>query len=150
MRPENRKSWMVREWLKKAEADGFRFYCVSCKRQRLLSPPARVGSSRFFAQVLITTGFFTALAWPWMGAKGFLAFLLPVGLFLETAYRLKMRQSMVCPDCSFDPILYLIDRKKAALQVEEAWKKKFEEKGIPFPTKPSTSAATRRPLDLRD
>ncbi len=138
MVPENRSSRM--EWLFRASrGEPFRFYCVGCKRERWQSPPAKAGSLKFFSQIAITTAFFSAMFWPWMGFKGVLAFLVPVGLVMEVAYRLKMRGSVACPDCGFDPILYLSDRKKAVRQVEEAWRKKFEEKGIPFPEKPKRS-----------
>jgi len=139
----------MNQWLKKIENQGFRFFCASCKRERRQTPPAKVGSVRFFVQILIATMFFTVLCWPWMGPKGFLAFLIPVGAVLETVFRLKMRAAMVCPDCKFDPILYLVDRQKAVKQVEDAWRNKFTEKGMPFPEKTRTSLHSRRSLDLR-
>jgi hypothetical protein len=149
MWPKNSKS-AIQQWMKQIENQGFRFFCVSCRRERRQAPPAKVGSPGFFLQVLIADSFFTFLFWPFMGAKGFLAFLIPVGMILETVYRLKMRSAMVCPDCKFDPILYLVDRQKAIRQVEEAWRKKFLEKGIPFPEKTRTFGTVRRSLDLPD
>ncbi len=142
MVPENRSSRM--DWLFRASrSEPFRFFCASCKRERWQSPPAKAGSLKFFAHVAITTAFFSALFWPWMGFKGLLAFLVPVGLVLEAMYRLKMRSAVVCPDCGFDPILYLSDRKKAVRRVEQAWRKKFEEKGLPYPEK--TKVSRERP-----
>jgi len=149
MWPRNRNS-QLDQWFKKVESQGFRFFCVSCKRERRQSPPAKVGSPQFFLQIFIATAFFTLVFWPIMGLKGVLAFMIPVGVILESVYRLKRRAAMVCPDCKFDPILYLVNRSKAVQQVEEAWRNKFVEKGIPFPEKTRTSGITRRPLDLRD
>lgn len=109
------------------------FYCVGCNRERRLTAPAKVGSARFFVHIAITTAFCTLLTWPWLGLKGAGFFLIPVGLAFEMIYRLKMRADLVCPDCHFDPTLYLVDPHKAVRQVEETWRKKYEEKGIPYP-----------------
>ena len=109
------------------------FYCVGCNRERRLSAPTRVGSLRFFFHIAITTAFCTLLSWHWLGLKGAGFFLIPVGLAFEAIYRLKMRSDLICPDCRFDPTLYLVDPDKAVRQVEETWKKKFEEKGLPYP-----------------
>lgn len=109
------------------------FYCVGCNRERHLSAPAKVGSFRFFMHIGITTAFCTLITWPWLGFKGAGFFLIPVGLAFEAIYRLKLRADLVCPDCQFDPTLYLSDPKRAVRQVEDTWRKKFEEKGIPYP-----------------
>ncbi|MBU6153308.1 MAG: hypothetical protein KGP28_03300 [Bdellovibrionales bacterium] len=147
MWPKNRKS-SIQQWMKQIENQGFKFFCVSCRRERRQSPPAKVGSVAFFFHVFLATMSFTLLFWPLMGAKGFLAFLIPAGAVLEAVYRLKMRSAMVCPDCKFDPILYLVDRQKAIGQVEDAWRKKFSQKGIPFPEKTRASGEPRRSLDF--
>lgn len=118
---------------KKAQHQGFKFYCVSCNRERRQAPPSKVGSLRFFGHIILTTLFLTVLAYPWLHWKGFFAFSIPVGLVFEGIYRMKMRASLVCPDCNFDPILYMVDRDKAVRQVEETWRKKFEQSGIPYP-----------------
>lgn len=120
---------------KKIEQSGFKFYCVGCNRERRIHVPAKIGSARFYAQIAVTTAFFTVLTYPWLGFKGFAFFVIPVGIVFESLYRIKMRAAMVCPDCDFDPVLYLVDRKKAAHQVEQVWRKKFEQRGVPFPEK---------------
>jgi hypothetical protein len=81
----------------------------------------------------MTTAFLTVLAYPWLHWKGFLAFLIPAAVILEGLYRMRMRACLVCPDCNFDPILYMVNRNKAVRQVEETWRKKFEKSGIPYP-----------------
>jgi hypothetical protein len=138
----------VRSYLKNLELQKYRFFCVSCKKERHLAPPARIGSPRFFVQIAITTAFCALLTWPWMGWKGALAFLIPVGLVFEAGYRLKMRASLVCPDCKFDPILYLVNRERAVAEVEAAWRKKFEEKGLTYPVRKTQKGVPRRSLDL--
>jgi hypothetical protein len=143
-----RQNQSVKTFIKNIEEQGFRFYCVSCKRERRQSPPAKVGSPLFYGHILLTTAFFSLLTWPWMHWKGLFAFLIPVGLVLEAVYRLKMRAAMVCPDCNFDPILFLVNREKAIAQVEETWRKKFEEKGFPYPEKRRSGAPRKRSLDL--
>jgi hypothetical protein len=125
----------IQSFWKKIEAAGFKFYCVSCSKERRVSPPAKIGSLKFFGHILISTAFATLLTWHWLNWKGFVFFAIPVGLVFETVYRLKMRATLVCPDCSFDPILYLVNRDQAVAQVEQAWRKKFEEKGLPYPEK---------------
>lgn len=120
---------------KKIEESGFKFYCVGCNRERRIRPPAKIGSAAFYLQILITTASLTLVGYPWFGLKGFAFMIIPVGIAFEAFYRMKMRAAMVCPDCEFDPILYLVDRKKAAHQVERVWRKKFEQKGIPYPEK---------------
>ena len=41
---------------------------------------------------------------------------------------------LACPHCGFDPYLYLADVKLARQEIEEHWKRKFAEHGIPFPS----------------
>jgi len=149
MLPRSRKS-EIQIALQNLEKPGFRFFCAGCGRERKIAPPAKAGSPRFFVHAAIATAFFSLLFWPWMGAKGLLAFVIPVGLVMEAVYRLKMRAALECPDCRFDPILYLSDQKRAVSRVEESWRKKFEGKGIPFPENPRTSRGSRRSLDLRE
>ena len=120
---------------KKIEKTGFKFYCVGCNRERRIHPPAIIGSSLFYVQILITTAILTLATYPWLGLKGFAFMVIPVGIAFESFYRLKMRAAMVCPDCEFDPTLYLVDRKKATHQVELVWRKKFEQRGFPYPEK---------------
>jgi hypothetical protein len=120
---------------KKIEESGFKFYCVGCNRERRIHPPAKIGSALFYLQILITTAALTVVTYPWFGFKGFAFYVIPVGIAFESFYRMKMRAAVVCPDCDFDPILYLVDRKKAAHQVEKVWRKKFEQRGLPYPEK---------------
>jgi len=138
---------------KKIEASGFKFYCVGCNRERRIHPPAKIGSPLFFFQIVLTSAALTAAIYPWFGFKGFAFLVIPVGIVFESFYRMKMRAALVCPDCEFDPILYLVDRKKAAHQVERVWRKKFETMGLPFPDKnqkkPVVRAASNSTSEVR-
>ncbi|MBS1958515.1 MAG: hypothetical protein JST80_03500 [Bdellovibrionales bacterium] len=115
------------------EQAGFNFYCVGCNRERRLSAPAKIGSKQFYFHIVIATAFMSVLTWKWMEWKGLVAWAIPVAILFEGVYRLRMRAALVCPDCQFDPILYLVNRKKAVHQVEVAWRHRFEKKGVPFP-----------------
>ncbi len=89
---------------------------------------------------MLTTGALMAVTWPWFGIKG-IVMMVPVLAGFEILYRLKMRAALQCPDCSFDPILYLVDRAKAVQQVEEVWRKKFAQHGLPYPERRRTKLA---------
>jgi hypothetical protein len=134
----------IQKIYKKIEAQGFKFYCVGCNRERRQTWPAKIGSAKFFAHIALTTAFLSVLAWPWLHVKGLFAFIIPVGLAFEVFYRMKMRAALVCPDCEFDPILYLSDRPKALRQVEEAWRAKFAEKNLPFPERRAASRVSKK------
>jgi hypothetical protein len=43
---------------------------------------------------------------------------------------------MLCPQCGFDPFLYMVDVKRARNEVETHWRRKFAEKNIPYPERP--------------
>ena len=120
---------------KKIEAQNFKFYCVGCHKERRIAAPSMAGSPQFFLHIALATIFFSLLTWPLLHWKGLMVLLIPVAIVFETIYRLKMRSALICPECTFDPILYLVDREKAVRQVDQAWRKKFEEKGIPYPEK---------------
>ena len=130
---ESMKGPSVKSIWKKIENQGFKFYCVGCNKERRQAPPAAVGSLKFFSHILITTAFMSMLAYPWMHWRGMFAFVIPVGLVFEAVFRMKMRASLVCPDCSFDPVLYRVNRDKAVRQVEDTWRKKFADKGFTYP-----------------
>jgi hypothetical protein len=134
----------VKQVYKQIKSRGFKFYCVGCSRERRQTMPATLGSPRFFMNIAITTAFCAMLTWPWLHFRGLFAFLIPVGLVMEALARMKLRGALVCPDCNFDPILYLSDRPKALQQVEVAWRTKFAEKNLPFPERRKGSKNSSR------
>jgi hypothetical protein len=91
-------------------------------------------------QVGLTAIFFMLVAWPIFNWKGIVSFL-PIWLVFETVYRMKTRSALLCPHCGFDPILYLSDAPKARAEITAHWRKKFAEKGIPFPGDPLPESA---------
>ena len=127
-----KKSINLNSIWKKLERTGFKFYCVSCHKERHIEVPARAGSFQFYFHAGVTTAFMMLITWPIFHWKGVVLLVPVLGIF-EGLYRMKMRSVLVCPDCDFDPILYMVDPDKAAQQVENVWRKKFEEKGYPFP-----------------
>lgn len=72
--------------------------------------------------------------WNWFEWKGVVSFL-PFWTFFEMVYRSRVRAALACTQCGFDPYLYLIDVPRAREVVENHWRKKFAEKGIPYPEK---------------
>lgn len=143
----NQKSINLNSIWKKLERTGFKFYCVSCHKERHLSVPARAGSFPFYMHVVMTTAFLMLITWPLFHLKGMVLAVPVLGAF-EMLYRIKMRAALVCPDCDFDPVLYLVDRDKAVQRVETVWRKKFEEKGYPFPERKRNGALRRNPVSL--
>ena len=90
---------------------------------------------KHFVQIMITAMFFTLVTWKFFEWKGIVSFV-PFWIVFETVYRLKVRVEMSCPYCGFDPYLYLTDVKKARAEIENFWRLKFKERGIPFPGDP--------------
>jgi hypothetical protein len=87
------------------------FLCPLCTTQRRV-PYAPRPTPRHFAQLALTAAFFTLLTWPWFGIKGMVSFL-PIWTVFEMIYRAKVRAALYCESCGFDPILYLVDVKRA-------------------------------------
>lgn len=102
-------------------------------------------------RVALTSLAFTLATWPWFEWKGIVSFVPFWGIF-EFAYRTRVRASLACPYCGFDPFLYMIDVKKARLEIETYWRKKFEEKGLAYPgdPEPDSEAAELDPRASSD
>lgn len=122
----------LKSFWREVERKDFRFYCAGCHKERHLFSPPKVGTATHFFQVSLTTAFFTLVTWPVWEWKGVVAFV-PIWIVFEVYFRMKMRAALVCSDCGFDPILYLVDSQKAAQAVEQHWRKKFEERGWAYP-----------------
>jgi hypothetical protein len=95
----------------------------------------RPGQPIHFAQVGITT-LLLAIAvryfYPWIGWKALVSFV-PLWIAFETIYRGRVRAHVTCGKCGFDPVLYLVDVEKTRAAIRDHWRKRFKEKGIPFP-----------------
>ena len=68
---------------------------------------------------------------------------MPFWAIFEVIYRWRTRALLPCKECGFDPYLYLIDPELAKKEVEDYWKKKFDDKGIPYPD-PNMTAASKK------
>ncbi len=107
------------------------------------------GRPRHFIQIGLTAVVFALGLWalfPWIGSKGLVAFV-PLWIAFEIIYRTKVRGSVICGQCGFDPVLYLVDVGRARQAVRAHWKTKFEEKGIPFPEEKIGIHASRQQRD---
>lgn len=89
-------------------------------------------SRRHYTQVVLTTAFFTLVTWRFFEWRGLVSFI-PLWLLFETQFRLRVRASMACDTCGFDPYLFMIDTNLAKREIERHWRQKFSEKGIPYP-----------------
>jgi hypothetical protein len=112
----------------------YSFICPLCTSPRKIPYQPRP-TARHFVQMGLTAAFFTLVTWPVFAWKGFVSFI-PLWTIFEILYRGRVRAALHCPHCGFDPYLYMVDVKRARTEVETHWRKKFEEKGIPFPEKP--------------
>lgn len=113
----------------------FTFYCPMCTSPRRIGMHPRPGRPIHFVQVGITALLLTLITahfLPWIGWKAIVCFV-PLWITFETIYRAKVRDSVACNQCGFDPVLYLVEPSKARHAIREHWRKRFEEKGIPFP-----------------
>ena len=113
-------------------AQVYSFFCPLCSVNRRVPFRSRPGGVRQISQVLITAAFFTLITWEWFSWKGIVSFV-PFWAVFEFSYRSRMRVSLKCQSCGFDPFLCLIDKDKAKVEIDAHWRQKFAEKGIPYP-----------------
>ena len=127
---EQVESWLEERLCRKNETwkasvgavSAWRYYCPFCGVSRALksSPSPQL---RHLGQVLLTTGVFTTLLWPFFGLKG-IFLLLPFWVIFELGYRLRIRAELSCKHCGFDPTLYLSDAQRARREMAQFWEKK--------------------------
>jgi hypothetical protein len=70
--------------------------------------------------------------WKALGWKGLASFV-PLWALFELVYRWRVRALLTCSLCGFDPYLFRVNVQWARRDVEAHWRKKFAEKGIPYP-----------------
>jgi hypothetical protein len=129
---------MSKSFWKERSSEIWSFFCPQCKVPRRVPYRAKP-SPRHYMQIGLTAAVFTLATWKWFDWKGIVVFL-PLWIVFETLYRSRVRAALGCEQCGFDPILYLVDVKRARQEIENHWKKKFAEKGIPYPIPPSQQA----------
>ena len=92
-------------------------YCAFCK------VPRKVYSSKNLSLVSVVSlvGFsllLTYLIWQTLDPRGL--FILALFLFTgEIFHQMRWRQSMICSNCGFDPVLYIRDPEKAGLKIKD-------------------------------
>ncbi len=119
------------------------FYCPHCREERRLPYQPKPGTLRRISQVALTSLVFTLATWKLFSWKGII-FVVPFWTAYELFFRTRLRVALRCSSCGFDPFLYLVDVKRARHEVEEHWKRKFAEKGIPYPEKTLTPPQLER------
>jgi hypothetical protein len=115
-----------------------------CTAPRRIGMNPKPGQPIHFAQVGITALLIAIAAahfYPWIGWKGLVSFV-PLWIGFETIYRGRVRAQVTCGKCGFDPVLYLVDVEKARSAIQDHWRKRFAEKGIPFPEPAMQNDAT--------
>lgn len=130
-------------WQDASSKDIWAFYCPQCKIPRRV-PYRPKPAPKHYAQVVLTSVVFTLLTAGWFSWKGVVIFL-PLWIGFEVVYRGRVRAALHCEQCGFDPVLYLVDVKRARREIEQHWKKKFEEKGIPYPPPKNEAVKTAQP-----
>lgn len=83
-------------------------------------------------RVVITTGIVTLALYPWLSWKGVVS-IVPLWAAFEVFYRGRVRAQLACPECGFDPYLYMVDRRKAREAMEVFWRTRLEARGLPYP-----------------
>lgn len=107
------------------------FFCPLCKGSRKVPFRSKLAAIQFF-RFGLTAVVFTMVFWNFFHLKGLYSVFLFWAIF-DAAYWWRLRAALPCPQCGFDPYLFLIDEKWAKKEVEAHWRKKFAEKGIPYP-----------------
>ncbi len=125
------------------------FFCPLCAVSRRITGSAQPGQPMHYVQVGLCALMFTLATFKWFQFKGMVSFL-PMWIIFEVAYRTRVRARVRCPDCGFDPVLCLSDVDRARKEVEDHWKRKFAEKGIPFPDKNPDQNPVKKQADQQD
>ena len=117
------------------------FYCPQCRAPRRAPRHPNPASAGNIARIALCSAVFSLALWNQFGWKGLVSFV-PFWAVFEIFYRSRMRGMLACPHCGFDPYLYLVDAKLARKEIEDHWKRKFAEHGIPFPAPKHGSVPT--------
>ena len=121
---------LAKKWAHRHK-NSFSFYCPLCRAPRKIDQRPSP-SLKHFMQIALTSVFFAMITWEWFTWKGIVSFL-PFWITFEVLYRSKIRAALFCDHCGFDPMLYMVDVKRAHTEVDKHWRTKFAEKGIPYP-----------------
>jgi hypothetical protein len=127
-------------------ATAWAFFCPLCRSPRRLPMKPRPGRMHA-VQIGLTAACFMLATWSLFSWKGIVSFV-PMWAAFEAIYRVRLRAKLVCGSCGFDPYLYQVDVQRARAAVEAFWRRRFQERGIPYPEKAPgpASAPSARPI----
>jgi hypothetical protein len=125
-------SYFRKSLWKKQRGPILSFFCPFCGIPRKVASRSQPGGLIHYFQILLTSFIFTLLCWSWFSWKGMVSFV-PFWTVFDAGYRLRLRAKLPCQNCGFDPYLFQSDMGRARQEVEAHWKRKFAEKGIPYP-----------------
>lgn len=115
------------------QTSGYRFICPLCSADRRLLLSPNPWQLKYLIRVALTATMVMLAAWPVLGWKGIVSFI-PIWTIFEIMYRTQVRAGLICSNCGFDPILFMVDVQKARDEVETHWKARFSKNGIPYPS----------------
>jgi len=119
---------------KTLEMSLYAYFCPLCKHPRATKIRPEIGTLKHYAQVGIVTAVVTLALFPWLNWKGVVSFL-PLWVVFELSYRSRLRHSLKCDHCGFDPVLYLKDVGLARREVETFWSERAKPTPQPEPMK---------------
>lgn len=117
---------------KSFNSKAFHYYCPLCQVKRTAPLHPNVNQPIHFIRMSLTSLMFTLLAWPWFGWKGIVSFV-PIWIIFEFYFRSKVKSSLECDVCGFDPFLYSQDLAKAKSNVQAKLKESYAKKGFEYP-----------------
>jgi hypothetical protein len=126
------KESRFRTFWRERQSKSWSFFCPQCRAARKVSGHPNPGRLENYGRIGLCSLVFTLATWNWFELKGLVSFI-PFWAAFEIFYRTRMRAIMACPHCGFDPYLYLADIQLARREIEDHWKRKFAEHGIPYP-----------------
>ncbi len=103
----------------------YAYFCPLCKHPRATRIRPEIGTLRHYAQVALVTAVVTCALFPWLEWKGAVSFL-PLWVIFELFYRSRLRESLKCTQCGFDPVLYIKDVGLARKEVEAFWSERLK------------------------
>ena len=126
--------------------DVYTFFCPHCRAERRLAHHPNPYQLKHLLQVGLTAIVFTILFYSWFTWKGVVSFI-PFWMVFEIYFRIRVRGELFCQACGFDPFLFLTDMQRARREIQDHWRKKFAEKGIPFPETTDLDSAKKKSRD---
>ena len=99
--------WKRSVWQDRSR-NAWAFLCPSCGTSRKIPFHPRPGGVAQVGRIALLAMVFTLATWRWFDWKGVVSFV-PFWMVFEIYYRTRVRATLKCNGCGFDPFLYLID-----------------------------------------